>query len=62
MIDNKNKMKCEKCGQEMTKSGPYLHYKEEGESVYNGPEKNKAYWYCMNEKCENCYKSIEVIE
>lgn len=57
-----NKSKCEKCGQEMKKSGPYLHYKGEGEKIYDGPDKNKVYYCCMNEKCENFYKNIEIIE
>ena len=62
MTTEKNKLKCEKCGQEMKKSGPYLHREGEDGSVYDGPDKNKVYWCCMNEKCEDFYKSIETIE
>ena len=46
----------------MKKSGPYLHHKGEGEAVYNGPDKNKAFYCCMNKDCENFYKSVEVQE
>ena len=40
----------------------YLYYKGEGDPVYDGADKNKVYWCCMNEKCKNFYKSIEEIK
>lgn len=54
------KIKCRKCGQEMKKSGPYSHCKDEGESAYKGP--HTVYYCCMNEKCENFYKTIKIME
>ena len=49
MVDEKRK--CEKCGQEMFQSGPYLHSKDEGQPVYKGLE--EIYYSCNNENCEN---------
>jgi hypothetical protein len=54
------KNKCKKCGSEMKKSGPYLHVKEEGQSVHKGP--SSAYYSCTNNKCEDYGKVIEVKE
>jgi len=51
---------CKKCSFEMNKSGPYLHVKEEGQPVYEGP--SKAYYFCMNEKCEDFEKNKEIEE
>ena len=58
MIDEK--INCKKCEQEMKKSGPYLHRKDEGEPAHKGPR--VIYYCCMNEKCENVYKNIEILE
>jgi len=52
--------KCPKCGQKMKKSGPYLHTKNEGEKAYEGSY--DVYYYCMNKKCENFYKTVKKIE
>jgi hypothetical protein len=54
------KNKCKKCGSEMKKSGPYLHVKEEGQPAYKGS--SSVYYSCMNEKCEDYGKVIEVKE
>lgn len=54
------KMQCEKCGQEMFESGPYLHRKEEGEPAYDGPD--EVHYWCMNEKCKNFHKDIKVLK
>lgn len=55
-----DKIKCEKCGQEMFKSGPYLHNKPEGEPAYSGPD--VVYYCCKNSECENFNKTIKVEE
>lgn len=58
-MENKE-YKCKKCGSKMEKGGPYLPRKEEGEPAHKGPL--PVYYTCMNEKCENFGKSIEVLE
>ena len=44
----------------MKKSGPYLRVKEEGHPAYKGP--SSVYYSCMNEKCEDYGKVIELKE
>jgi len=56
MKQRKTSNKCPLCDKKTKKSGPYLHRKDEGQSVYKGP--SEVYYTCMNEKCKNFYKSI----
>jgi hypothetical protein len=52
--------KCEKCGCEMKKSGPYLPRKEEGEPAHKDPL--PVYYCCLNKECENFGKNFKEFE
>lgn len=55
-----NDQRCEKCGQELKKSGPYANNMLADEKVRKGPI--EIYFWCNYENCENYSKNIKVIE